>query len=359
MGSAGPVAFEQLIALNDEMAALVRAGIPLERGLAEMGRDLPGRAGRLAEMLAGRMSAGESLQQILASQPQAFPPVWRAVVEAGLRSGRLSVALESLSATARRVSELRKMVGAALLYPLVVLALAYAMFVFAATHFAPVTLGAYEDLTGGSDWFLAGLVWLGQTAQWWAVWLPLVMAILLGVWWHRSRRAAWSPPPGKARGPSRWLSPASAIGTVLRDERMAAFAELLSLLLEQRVPLQQALVLAADASGDAAIRQAARKMADRLQQGDVLARREDLPPGFPPLLGWLLASGAQQPELSRMLSRTAATYRERAARAAVWTSVYLPIALTVLVGGTATLVQGLVTFVPVWKLLYDLTRQVY
>ena len=38
--SGGPVTLDQLIALNDEMAALVRAGVPLERGLIEAGRDL-------------------------------------------------------------------------------------------------------------------------------------------------------------------------------------------------------------------------------------------------------------------------------------------------------------------------------
>ena len=85
----------------------------------------------------------------------------------------------------------------------------------------------------------------------------------------------------------------------------------------------------------------------------MVLRRGDLPSEFPPLLGWLLVTGMQQPELGQMLSRTAASYRERAARTATWTAVYLPIALTVLLGGTATLVEGLFTFVPIWRLLYD------
>ena len=94
--NAGAITLEQLVALNDEMAALVRVGVPLERGLETLGADLPGRPGRLAEMLASRMDAGESLSQILADEDQRFPPVWRAVVEAGLRSGHLAAALESL-----------------------------------------------------------------------------------------------------------------------------------------------------------------------------------------------------------------------------------------------------------------------
>jgi general secretion pathway protein F len=360
--NAGAVTFEQLIALNDEMAALVRAGIPLERGLAELGRDLPGRSGQLAEMLAGQMSAGESLPQILSSATNEFPPVWRAVVESGLRSGHLSAALESMSATARRMNELRKMVGAALLYPLLVVLLAYAMFVFLVTRVAPVESRVYQDLTRSSEPLLDGLVWLGQTALWWAPWLPLAILLLLTIWWHRSAQVAWSLDGKKWSQPSnlspvlRWLSPRKALGRVFHDERMAGFAEVLSLLVNQQVPLGQAVVLAADASGDRLIRRASQEIADRLQRGEILTRREDLPAEFPPLLGWLLISGAQHVELSQALARIARNYRERAGRAAAWTTVYLPITLTVLIGGTATLVQGLVTFLPLWKLWYDLSQ---
>ena len=110
-GNAGAVTLEQLIALGDEMAALVKAGVPLEEGLTEFARDMPGQPGKLAKMLGERMSAGESLPHILASEPDQFPPVWRAVVEAGLKSGQLAAALESMSTTARRVAETRRLVA--------------------------------------------------------------------------------------------------------------------------------------------------------------------------------------------------------------------------------------------------------
>lgn len=354
--TAGPITFEQLISLNDEMAALVRAGIPLEGGLAELGRELPGKSGRLAEILAQRMIAGESLPQILASE-KAFPPVWRAVVEAGLRSGQLAVALESMSATARRMAELRKTLGAALVYPLVVLGLAYLMFLFVVTHFAPVTSRAYEDLTGSTESLLSSLSWLGENLLWWAAWVPMVVALLLVLWWRRSARVVY-PPARQSRGtsPRRWFSLRSALGTVLRDERMAIFADILALLLRQQVPLVQALVLAAEASGDIGLRRVSQDVAERLERGEVLTGREQMPGGFPPVLGWLIASGAQSSDLSEALSHTAGTYRERAARTGLWTAVYLPIVMTVGIGGTATLILGLITFTPIVKLWYGLAR---
>ena len=55
------IRLEHVIALSDEMAALARSGVPLERGLANFGRDVPGELGRLSLRLAERLERGESL----------------------------------------------------------------------------------------------------------------------------------------------------------------------------------------------------------------------------------------------------------------------------------------------------------
>ena len=46
-GGAGRISIDELAALNDEIAALVRAGVPLDRGLLGAGGDLPGGLGRI------------------------------------------------------------------------------------------------------------------------------------------------------------------------------------------------------------------------------------------------------------------------------------------------------------------------
>jgi type II secretory pathway component PulF len=356
---AGRITLEQLVALNDEMAALVRSGVPLEQGLGALGGELPGKPGRLAQLLASRMNAGESLAQILASDDGHFPPVWRAVVEAGIRSGHLAAALESLSSTARRTAELRKLVGAGILYPIVVVTLAYVLFVFLVTWLAPLTLRAQMDLTGASDAVLARLDWIGRMAAWWVVPVPLVVATLLGWRWYRSGRLLWSKSvtarPWRWARWTRWLRCGAGIKQTLHNGRMATFAEVLSLLVKQQVPMEDSIVLAAEASGDGTITRASRQIAERLRRGEVLKHREDLPGGFSPLLGWLLLTSNRQPELSQALSHSASVYRHRAERAGTWTAIYVPIFLTVVLGGTATLICGLVTVVPIARLLYHLS----
>ena len=94
VSSRGTMSLESLVALNDEIAALVRTGLPLERGLRQVGDDLSGRLGGTMSSLAERMSRGASLPEALAAEGDRLPRIYRAVVEAGLRAGRLSAALE-------------------------------------------------------------------------------------------------------------------------------------------------------------------------------------------------------------------------------------------------------------------------
>src|SRR5690554_816023 len=83
----GDLALDELAALNDEIVALVRAGLPLEVGLAGAGGDLGGRLGRVSAALAERLQQGEDLASALAAEGDAIPPLYQAVVAAGLRSG--------------------------------------------------------------------------------------------------------------------------------------------------------------------------------------------------------------------------------------------------------------------------------
>ena len=61
--------------------------------------------------LSERMSRGENLAVALEAEEDVFPPVYRSVVKAGLRAGRLSAALESLATFIRGYSDARRAIG--------------------------------------------------------------------------------------------------------------------------------------------------------------------------------------------------------------------------------------------------------
>jgi general secretion pathway protein F len=356
--SIGAISLDQFIALNDEMAALVRAGIPLEEGLAELGQDMPGRLGEIASTLGRRMQMGENLSEILGSDQQKFSPVWRAVVDAGLRSGNLSAALEGMATTGRHVAELRRAVSVAWMYPLVVVALAYCSLVFVVTWLAPVMKDAYEDLTRSTSATLQLLDGAGQTAFGWGLLVPAIVILALAAWWYRTKYSLWSRDSAVARRrPGRFKMHWPTIRQSLQYGRVATFAEVLALLNDQRVPLEEAIVLAANASGDRGLSDSVGEVAARLRRGEVLDGSELAKSQLPPLLGWLAVTGMHQPGANQALALSAEMYRQRAARATAWAAIYLPILLTVALGGIAVLLQALAVFGPISELLYELARE--
>jgi type II secretory pathway component PulF len=349
--SAGSITIDQLLALNEEIAALVRAGVPLERGLVVAGRDLRGRLGRIAIALSKRLSRGESLPEALEGEEQSIPPLYRAVVEVGARSGRLPIALEGLAKYVRGYAEARAAIGLALWYPLLVLTLAYVLFVGMAWLAVPRFVQAFDSLGLGATAPLRWLTWVGESAPYWWPAGPILLIVLL-IAWVRSGRAArfqageWS-----------WLWFFPWMRSILANYETANFSELLGLLLEHRVPYPSALVLAAESTGDARLTRGARQIAEAIARGESAAvalgkidRRT-----FLPMLRWVLATGQEQGSLVAALDNLADVYRKRASYQADKLSVFLPTFLMIAIGATATLFYALALFIPLTSMLRELT----
>jgi len=351
---AGSISLEELVALNDEIAALVRSGVPLDLGLAGWGGDLSGRLGHIAKELGAASGRGASLSESLAQQGDRLPPVYRAVVDAGMRAGRLPAALESLSTSARFLEDTRRTAGLAVLYPLVLLTLGYFLLWFVLTQ----TLPAYAILYDGQPpRLLSTLLELGRglsreiplpgTGRMILVgWIaPLLVAALLMVWWRGARRATVMG--GQGRG--RWVERLPLVGPAVRDARLAAQAELLGLLVENNVPLDEAVLLAAECSADRQLIGNAQQMHASLAKG--AAPTPDEWSGFPPLLGWLAGSGAGQGTFVAIAHHVADTYRRRVARRARWLGDYLPLWLVALIGGGVVTIVAVATILPFTELM--------
>ena len=184
-----PITLDQLIALSDQVRALARCGIPLEPGLAAMSQEMPGRQGALARELAQRGQTGQSVDQWLQENSARLPAIFRAMVLAGLRSGRLGVALEGFVTTARRAADLRRTIGISLLYPLLVLVLvsllASVILRQLAAHYESLRQMGEIHENSPLQWMIPGVRLLGH---WMWLVAPLSLALAL-VWWMRTRWA--------------------------------------------------------------------------------------------------------------------------------------------------------------------------
>ena len=341
--SASALSLEAIVAFNDEMAALVRAGVPLERGLLAASADYRGRLGAALKTIADRLAAGEPLPDAVARATQAMPAVCRAVLAAGVRSGRLADALQGLSRIGQAQIDVRRTVALALFYPVMVLILAYGLFLVGLVELFPRFAAASESL--GLDQSRVVVVGerLGRTMPYWGPILPLVLVALGGVWWLAGRARALDG-LGWVGGATGWFP---LKGRLLGGYRMAHFTDLLAHLVEHEIPLDQAVRLAGDAAGNPRLQQAANRFADQLAQGGqppTAARVTS--DGLPPLVAWMLTSDDRQGSLASGLRHLATTYRRHADRRATAFRQILPGLMILSIGGVAVLIYGLLLFVP-------------
>lgn len=339
------LSLEQLLLLNEEIRAITRSGIPLELGLRSLGGDLQGRLGDLACQMAERLERGENLSELLRSPQLNLPPHYAAVVAAGVRGGRLPAALEALTSLLRRTLELRRSLIASLVYPLLLLLVASGVFVVTFRAIWPTLYGSLLDvLEEQPPWWMAWLNGLAEHGLW----------ILLVGWLSAGLLAigivgGWTSGKGAASGSGRWWS----IAAIRRLGRTAMLADLLALLLEQRVEMGEALQIAGEATGDKSLRQGAYQLAEQVRLGQQSLQS---PVGFPHFVCWLLATHQQSALLIPVLRLMAHSYRQTALRRSQLLSTYLPLVGSGLAGGIVSVFYALLILAPFYFLLSRLSQ---
>ena len=344
---------EQLIALNDEIGSLVRGGVPLELGLNELGGDSSGALQEISQALAARMESGATLAEALEAEDRRLPVTYRTVVEAGIRAGRLPAALEAISNYARELVDLRRRITLALLYPFIVLVLAYLLFGVFVVQMVRRVRETYEDFRFPLHWSLKMLSAVTEwIAQWW--WVPLLGFAAVVAWWITTGGARMLTFGGAARP----LLLVPYVGRISRYFQYANFADLLALMVEQQVPLPEGLRLTAAATGDARLRRSGIRLAESIERGELQNLDESIGSrrrlGFPPFLLWVLTCGQTSERLAKLLRHAASIYRRQGVNLSHWLKMVFPAVAAVVIGGGVTILYALSLFGPMAQLWNDL-----
>lgn len=340
---------DELIALNEEMISLVQAGIPLELGLREMGNELPDRLGKISSELAGKMERGSSLSEAMNSEGSRFPKVYRVIVEAGIKSGKLTVALEEMSNYAWELFHLRRQIGMAMVYPLIVFSLAYSLFLVFLFEMLSRFNSAYTVFRLGETRPLYYLNLMESTIVYWGMIPPLLLFVFVILWMRTGSSQLLN-----FKGTSRLIGWIPGVQKIANYYRYGNFSELMSLLIQQNIPFAESIVLAAEATGDDQLVKSANLMAERhlksqTETGDTIKEY-----GWPPLLTWLLTTKNHQGELSLALKNAADMYRRKATHYTRWFKILFPIFTGTIIGGGTVLCYSLVLFLPFSDMLKQL-----
>lgn len=336
-----PASADDLLALNEELLALIRAGLPLDHGLRTLAQDVPGRLQPLANELAKRLEQGEELHSAIALMPTAGARVYAAVLAAGMRSGQPAAALQGIVTTARRTADFRRILSAELVYPIVVLLVGIALTWFSVSKIAGVQAKMSEQF-GVSGPLVTGLQKAYQQKSLRNTVLLVVLVSGVAVLLWLPRRFGVNPFRREYLRPMR---------TMRLWQSAAVLCELLALLIENNVPLPEALRLAGEATIWPPLTKSTRELADRLTRGETTLH-STWP--LPAAITWLL----QRPDhrqLPAALRRESKHYVRRLDRAHRWYSVYFPALTTMVVGIVCLTVLATINFAPLVNLYHHMS----
>jgi general secretion pathway protein F len=296
---------EELAPVLSGMAALLGAGLPVDRALQAASETAGPRLEPVLRAARDAVRQGGSLSAALSASTR-FPAMVIGLIRAGERSGRLAAAVERAAEELERAGELRAQVRAALTYP-VFLATSGVVAVAAIVGFV---MPRFATILGD----------LGQA-------LPLSTRLLLGVSGavrgHVALLLLALAAGGiafavAARTPAfnlawhRWLLDAPVVGAIRRGMSSARVCRTLAGLLDAGVPLLAALEAAREASGDPAEAERVTAARREVNEGTRLATALQRNAALPPSALRLVAFGEQSGRLPAFLEQ-AARMDERAA----------------------------------------------
>jgi general secretion pathway protein F len=315
-----PLSLEDCTFFNEQVAAMAQAGVPLEQGLRQLAADAASRKlKRLLLDVADDLSRGGTLDQVVQRHRGRFPGGYAGVVQAGLETGTLGGTLHALAADLRLRGQVRRALIETAAYPLTVLA--FALMIVALLM--RVVVPGIEDIsrevfTQLDDWnaMLSAPATFSQSAAgrvfslshaWPTVELifagVLAMLILLFVTaafprMQAFREALFGLIPG--------------LSQIQRSGALARFAHVAALCAQRGAPLTEVVRAAGEASGNLGLSRAARRVADKLERGELLEKAAGGERRIPALWTCVVNVSGPRGEMPSALADLARIYETRA-----------------------------------------------
>jgi type II secretory pathway component PulF len=353
-----PLSLAEFTFFNEQLAAMTRAGLPLDEGLRQLAADTGSRKlKRLVLDVASDLAAGQSLPQALERQARRFPTDYASVVRAGLQTGDLAGVLYGLAAHLRMKCGFRRALLEVVTYPLVVMTLALFVASFLMRSVVPLlsellTEAPRDFGVNPSVLESAGPMIFSIAAVWPTI--EAVLGVLLLMFAVVSILALM---PGAYNLREQIVRRLPGVAQVYWSSVLARFTHASALAAFSGTPLPELIRASGQASGSPGLARSAERVAERLVQGDALSAAAAHGPDVPALWTCAIETAAPRGELAPVLSELARTYELRAQQSVSTLRAVLGpvlfILMAVLIGG---LIAGLLSAVAwVIRLLMSLT----
>lgn len=298
------VNLEKFLIFNQQFVTLVRAGLPILKGLDLLADRLTDeKLGRYIKLVREDVKTGTGLSDAFARQG-VFPPIYVTSVLAGEKSGSLTEVLDRYITYQRLTLALRKKLLVSLLYPAILVLLVIALIVFLITYVVPNFAELYHSMDAKLPTMTLLLIAVGTTARAYVL-LGLAAALAAG-----AGLFLWAKREGSQETVDRWKKGTPVFGEIWTKYQVAQFSRVLSTLLIGGIPLVQALETAGRSLGTVLLRKALDRVADSVREGKSLSASLTSTGLFPELSIDMMEVGESTGALPQMLNSVAEFYEE-------------------------------------------------
>jgi general secretion pathway protein F len=340
----GSISSTELSLFTRQLATLVRSGLPLDEALAAVSQQSESkRVKRIALGVRSGVLEGSTLALSLNQFPNAFPPLFRATVEAGEQSGKLDHILERLAEYVERRQVMRNKVMLAAVYPAILTLVAIGVVVLLLTYVVPQVVGVYADIKADLPPLTTGLIAVSNFLRNYGVFL-LILIVIGGFTFNRLMRN-----DNFKRKVHRRQLGLPLIGRLTRGSNTGRFTRTLGILFGSGVPILEAMRIGTQVVTNLPMRDAIEAAARKVREGASLYRSLAESKLFPPITVHLIASGESSGRLDEMLDRAAENQeREVETLVAAVMGIFEPV--LILAMGAIVLVIVLAILLPIFDL---------
>jgi type IV pilus assembly protein PilC len=254
---------EAFLLFNQQLSALLRAGLPILQAITILRKRVPNERLRLVlEDVEDKIRAGQALSQAFAAQGDTFPRIYIASILAGERSGSLDEVLLRYVSYQKTISEVRRKMKKSLSYPIVLICASFVLVMVLSTYVIPNFMQLYGNVgaqqlptitlivVGAAEFLRGNVVWIAPT---------VILAGILLFAWRRTPSGRFKIDEGLMKSP--------VVGETIRQLTLAQFTRSLATLLAGGITLPESVEIAGEAITNRWLRQSSSGVLTGIREG--------------------------------------------------------------------------------------------
>ncbi len=340
-----PIKPADIAVFSRMLATMMSSGVPLMQSLQIIGEGHENAS--MQEMILAikaDVESGTSLAQALGKYPLHFDDLFVNLVNAGEQSGTLETLLHEIAVYKEKTEALKSKIKKALVYPIAILVVAFIvtaiLMIFVIPQFQSLFEGFGAELPALTQLVINISIFF---QKWWWLIFGSIIGAVFGIieLKKRSRKVQHFF--------DRMLLKMPVVGIIMEKGAIARFARTFSTMFKAGVPMVEAMVSVAGATGNILFEEGTMKMRDEVSTGtqlNVAMAHSEL---FPNMVIQMVAIGEESGSLDAMLAKVADFYEAEVDDAVDnMTALMEPLIMAFLGGLIGTLVIAM--YLPIFKL---------